>query len=106
MLDLDVRHLFEQSRIRLKELVLDRLSRSANKNKKHRAALADWVDELSTAKAMEWIAEHAEEIVLLASELTAEQKVPANEPKPTLVRPIPYEFWRTLERRARRQRVG
>lgn len=105
MLEIDPQFLFEQSRINLKKLILERHTRSANASKRHRALLSEWIEERATVLAMEWLEAHAEEIALGVLDAAPKiiPEVQPDEPIPAVSRTSAYEVLKAIERRARRK---
>lgn len=96
--DPPIAYLFERSKARLHEFHVKQLNKSANSRKELLSVAQQWVEERAMALLAEWLIQHGEELVVLASEprKTEEEKMPDALP---VAKPQRFEFWRHGERR-------
>lgn len=100
MIDIPATYLLQQSRSKLSDLNIQKLTISANLNKRLKLLLTEWIEARAEALFLEWLEAHGEELVVLAVEPPSEE--PAHEEKPALA-PLPDAAWNKW-RRARTRR--
>lgn len=104
-----LQYLLECSQHRLKTFMLAKLNRSTNHRKDVRDVLEKWVEERALALLAEWLLTHGAEILAMAGNPPQLKEPPieiedhVNEKALTKPGPQTYEFWRSMQRHARKR---